>query len=243
MVDVGDNAKVARILDSHEKAGSIRHPRARVNLKLLAREARPFSIRQMERCCLFEEAMPDSHPSRSPGAPDQKFRINSQVFQMLGLLAVALALPITVLVLGLSGIRKSRMEHPKASQQSEKQSEFPGLRESLESIAEVKMPIAPVEMSMRHFRLRIVGAEQQSEISEKLLSFFKQINVIHTETEEPSGKAWIASASSSQVEPLDLELLRLGFTDESQGTGIPSQKSDASHTASEIYKITLQLAP
>jgi hypothetical protein len=37
VVDVGDDAKVARVFYSHEKAGTIGHSERRVNLKLLAR--------------------------------------------------------------------------------------------------------------------------------------------------------------------------------------------------------------
>jgi predicted nucleic acid-binding protein len=37
VVDVGDDAKIARVFYSHEKAGTIGHSERRVNLKLLPR--------------------------------------------------------------------------------------------------------------------------------------------------------------------------------------------------------------
>jgi hypothetical protein len=70
--------------------------------------------------------------------------MNAQVFQILGLLAVALALPITILVLGLIGMRKDRLNVPVETRISDPTAEVPGLRQSLESIAEANLPIGPV---------------------------------------------------------------------------------------------------
>ncbi|MFM8715434.1 MAG: hypothetical protein ACKOF3_01400, partial [Spartobacteria bacterium] len=89
--------------------------------------------------------MPEIDPAQNPEEPPPKFRLNAQVFQILGLLGVALALPITVLILGLNGIQKEKQSSVvKEVQVTETAAEVPGLRQSLESIANANLPFGPV---------------------------------------------------------------------------------------------------
>jgi hypothetical protein len=194
---------------------------------------------------LFHADMSDSDPAQRPDEAVPKFRVNAQVFQILGLLAVALALPISILVLGLIGIRKDRLNAPVETQITDSTSEVPGLRQSLESIAEANLPIGPVESSMCIFSLRLDDAGKSKKKRLEILDLFKRSNAGFAETEDSSKISWIVTIEPSRVESFENALFRMGFLgDRSEwGEGRETRVSDARGNQSVLYKVQLEGAP
>jgi len=187
--------------------------------------------------------MSETDPAQRPEEPLPKFRVNAQVFQILGLLGVALALPITILVLGLSGMRKDRLNAPVETQISDSIAEVPGLRQSLESIAEANLPIGPVESPMRIFRLRLDATEKSEKKRLELLDLFKRSNAGFAETGDSAQQSWIVTVESSQVDFFENDLIRMGFLADRTGEGSKTSFSDADSQKSVLYKVNLESAP
>ena len=187
--------------------------------------------------------MSEIDPAQRPDEPVPKFRVNAQVFQILGLLAVALALPITILVLGLIGMRKDRLITPVENQISDSTAEVPGLRQSLESIAEANLPIGPVESPMRIFRLRLDEGQKSGKKRLDLLDLFKRSDSGFAETGDSDQQSWIVTVESSRVALFENELIRLGFLVERSGEGSETRVSDTVANQSVLYKVHLEGAP
>lgn len=85
--------------------------------------------------------------------PKPRFRLNVQVFQIFGLVIIALALPFTILILGLLDIRKNTKPNApvKATETIQTATESPELRSSLNSIAESRMPAPVLDDGIRRF--------------------------------------------------------------------------------------------
>jgi hypothetical protein len=244
VVDVSDDAKVARVFYSHEKTGIIVQSKRRVNLKLLLRrKIKGLFDWPCGRSLDNHGGMSESDPAQRPDESVPKFRVNAQVFQILGLLAVALALPITILVLGLIGMRKDRLNAAVETRISDSTAEVPGLRQSLESIAEVNLPIAPVETPMRVFRLRLDLAEKSKKKRLELLDLLKQSNAGFVETGDSTQPSWIVTIESSRVALFENDLIRMGFLGERTGEGSETIVSDAFINQSVLYKVYLEGAP
>lgn len=79
--------------------------------------------------------MSDSNPKENPLPPLPAFRLNPRVFQIILVILLALALPLTCLIMGLREIHKNRLSMP-----SEPAAEVPGLRRSLENVADMNLP-------------------------------------------------------------------------------------------------------
>ena len=88
-----------------------------------------------------------------PQEPKPQFQLNVQVFQIFGLVIIALALPFTILILGLLDIRKNtKPDAPaKATETIQTAAESPELRSSLNSIAESRMPAPVLDDGIRRF--------------------------------------------------------------------------------------------
>ena len=192
---------------------------------------------------LFHGRMSETDPAQRPDEPVPKFRVNAQVFQILGLLAVALALPITILVLGLIGMRKDRLNASVETQITDSTAEVPGLRQSLESIAEANLPIGPVESPMRIFRLRLDEAEKRDKTRLELLDMFKRSDAGFAETGDSAQQSWIVTVEPSRVALFENDLIRMGFLGQKTGEGSETRVSDTDTNQSVLYKIHLEGAP
>ena len=187
--------------------------------------------------------MSETDPAQRPEEPLPKFRVNAQVFQILGLLAIALALPITILVLGLSGMRKDRLKAPVETQITNSTSEVPGLRQSLESIAEANLPIGPVESPMRIFRLRLDEAGKHEKKRLEILDVFKRSNAGFAETGDSTQQSWIVTVEPSRVALFEKDLIQIGFLGQNTGEGSETRVSDTDTNQSVLYKVHLDGAP
>jgi hypothetical protein len=187
--------------------------------------------------------MSETDPAQRPDEPVPKFRVNAQVFQILGLLAVALALPITILVLGLIGMRKDRLNASVETQITDSTAEVPGLRQSLESIAEANLPIGPVESPMRIFRLRLDEAEKRDKTRLELLDVFKRSDAGFAETGDSAQQSWIVTVEPSRVALFENDLIRMGFLGQKTVEGSETRVSDTDTNQSVLYKVNLEGAP
>lgn len=170
-----------------------------------------------------------------------KFRINAQVFQILGLLGVALALPITVLILGINGIRKERQSTVVTeTPASVAQAEVPGLRQSLESIANANLPVGPVESPMRILRFRDADAAQREQKRSGVLDFFKRSGIPFVDTGEPAACSWIVTVERNAAESFENALISIGFTKEGAGEGNATNDSSLAGIKTILYKIQIE---
>ena len=192
---------------------------------------------------LFHGGMSETDPEQRPDEAVPKFRVNAQVFQILGLLAVALALPITILVLGLIGLRKDRLNAPVQTQISDSAAEVPGLRQSLESIADANLPIGPVESPMRIFRLRLNATEKSEKKRLEILDLFKRCDAGFAETGDSAQPSWVVTVESSWVEFFENDLIRMGFLADRTGEGSKPGVSAAGSNQLVLYKVHLEAAP
>jgi hypothetical protein len=202
-----------------------------------------FRFARWQAAELFRRGMSETDPSQRPEEPLPKFRVNAQVFQILGLLAIALALPITILVLGLSGMRKDRLKAPVETQITDSTSEVPGLRQSLESIAEANLPIGPVESPMRIFRLRLDEAGKHEKKRLEILDVFKRSNAGFAETGDSTQQSWIVTVEPSRVALFENDLIQIGFLGQKTGEGSETRVSDTDTNQSVLYKVHLDGAP
>jgi len=187
--------------------------------------------------------MSETDPAQRPDEPVPKFRVNAQVFQILGLLAVALALPITILVLGLIGMRKDQLNAPVEPRVSDSPAEVPGLRQSLESIAEANLAIGPVESPMCIFRLRLDGAENRDQKRLEILDVFKRSDAGFAETGDSAQQSWIVTVEPSRVALFENDLIRMGFLGQKTGEGSETRVSDTGANQSVLYKVELEASP
>jgi hypothetical protein len=187
--------------------------------------------------------MLETDPAQNPDEPVPKFRLNAKVFQILGVLAVALALPVTILILGLSGMRKDRQAVPTEPEIADSTAEVPGLRQSLESIAAANLPVGSVESSMRIFSLCVNGAENRNAKRIEVLDFLKRSGIGFVELSDSTQDSWIVTVESSQGVGFEKNLTSIGFTDEKAGEGAHATISDAAFKQSVLYKIQLEVAP
>ena len=187
--------------------------------------------------------MLETDPAKNPNEPVAKFQLNAKVFQILGLLAVALALPVTILILGLSGMRKDRQPAPVETGIADSTAEVPGLRQSLESIAAANLPLGSVESSMRIFRLCVNGAENRNKKRLEVLDFLKRSDIKFVELGDSAQESWIVTVESSRAVVFEKNLMSIGFRDEKAGEGGNATISDATFKQSALYKIQLEGAP
>jgi hypothetical protein len=192
---------------------------------------------------LFDRSMLENDPAQNPDEPVPKFQLNAKVFQILGVLALALALPVTILILGLSGMRKDRQAVPMETGIEDSTAEVPGLRQSLESIAAANLPVGSVESSMRIFRLCMNGAESLKTKRLEVLDFLKRSGIGFVEISDSAQESWIVTIESSQAIGFEKNLTSIGFKNEKAGEGAHATISDAASSQSVLYRMQLEVAP
>ncbi len=191
----------------------------------------------------FQRLMLENEPTKNPDEPLPKFRLNAKVFQILGVLAVALALPITILILGLSGLREEQRPVSRETEISSSAPEVPGLRQSLESIAAANLPVGSIESSIRIFRLCVDGAENSGTKRLETLDFLTRSASGFVELDDSTQQTWIVTVDSSRVAEFEKNLTSIGFKDEKAGGGAHATISDAGSSQSVLFRVLLEVAP
>ena len=171
-----------------------------------------------------------------PSEPQPRFRLNVQVFQIFGLVIIALALPFTILILGLLDIRKNNKPNGTTISEGTTQvsTEAPGLRATLDSIAESKLPMPALDDGIRRFSF--ILRKSNNAVSEtSLRSALNSVGAICVDTSKDHVEKFLAHASLEKAQEFELTLLSLDPTVKPLG-GIDSRSADSSLN----FEITVQ---
>ena len=170
-----------------------------------------------------------------PQEPKPRFRLNVQVFQIFGLVIIALALPFTILILGLLDIRKNTK--PSATTKSvnatQRSTEVPGLRSTLDSIAASHLPRPTLDDGIR--RYGFVLPKPNSTPSETALrSALDSVGAICLSSSNETAEKFIASVSVDVALQFEEALLSLNPITK------PLEPIDSRAASSWSYEITIQ---
>ena len=162
-----------------------------------------------------------------------KFRINAQVIQILALIVLALALPVTCLIMGFLEIRKNQS----AGQiQSLEAPEVPGLRQSLEAVAEARLPVSTIDIGPRPFAFLIssqAASEKLQATLQNLVTRFSGVSLQSDAVDNNSVRLLIQIPSDS-VEKFEEELKLM------KPSAQPSPQIEISSKVS-VYEIQLRM--
>ena len=163
-----------------------------------------------------------------------RFRFNVQAFQLFGLALIALALPFTILILGLLDIRKnSKQSGPSTTQETSPTiSEAPGLRAALDSIAESKLTVPVLDDGIRRFSF-VLKKSDSSTVESALRSALDGVGAFGVDASKNHAEKFIARVSIEKALEFDRTLADLG------PSAKPSASIDSHETSSINYEITL----
>jgi hypothetical protein len=182
----------------------------------------------------FDSTMNKSE-NPDPSEPQPRFRFNVQVFQIFGLVIIALALPFTILILGLLDIRKNTKPNVSTISEANNQgsTEAPGLRATLDSIAETKLPMLAFDDGIRRFSF-ILRKSNNSDSEASLRSALNRVGAICVDTSKDHVEKFLARVSLEKAQEFELTLISLDPTVKPLG-GIDSKSADSSLN----YEITV----
>jgi hypothetical protein len=150
--------------------------------------------------------MKDSGPRPSSDELAPRFQLNGAVFKMLAVCAMALGLPIAVAVLGFWGIRDQAKESAAAQGAPIADSAGEGLRNSLESIAEEKLPSPRIDSGTRRFVFEKSDAYGQT--AETIREILKSPDAVAISTDDTNTR-WIVKVPSHTAQAFDWQLAQL----------------------------------
>lgn len=138
-----------------------------------------------------------------------KFRVNPQVFQIMALVLVALAIPITLVVLGLLEMQRERKKSPPIDNLPELASEVPGLRESLESIAEKALPVPEIHAEITRFLFQYRDSDSKERIRSSILQVLSSSGVSALGSVDSERERWIVTCEEGEEATLKRALEEL----------------------------------
>jgi len=164
-----------------------------------------------------------------------RFQLNVQVFQIFGLVIIALALPFTILILGLLDIRKNTQ--PSATTQSvattQTATEVLGLRATLDSIAATKLPGPPLDDGMRRYGF-VIRKPNSTPSETALRSVLNSVGAICLSSSNETAEKFIAFVSVAEAIEFEGALLSLNPITK------PLESIDSHAASSWSYEITIQ---
>lgn len=135
-----------------------------------------------------------------------KFRLNGAALQMLAVCAAALGLPIAVTLLGFWGIRGPAKESATTQAVPSAVSAGDGLRNTLESIADEKLPNPKIDSGTRRF---VFGRSQTDEqTAETIRAILKSPDAVAISTDEMNTR-WIVKVPSHTAQAFEWQLAQL----------------------------------
>jgi hypothetical protein len=134
-----------------------------------------------------------------------KFRINAQVVQILALIVLALALPVTCLIMGFLEIRKNQSA---AQAPSIEAPEVPGIRQSLEAVAEARMPVSSIEIGPRAFAFLILSQAASEKLQATLQNLVTRCSGVSLQSDAVDNNSvrLLIQIPSDSVEKFEEEL-------------------------------------
>jgi len=168
--------------------------------------------------------MENPDPQETPVRP---FRFNPKVVQMAALAMVALALPLTLAIIGFLDIRQSAREAESASTP-----EIPVLRGTLESVVDAQWTPPDLSAGTRKVVREVPDGEACLEVGESVGELAKNLGatILSPERIEEGGTRWIIQVPAGKVAGFNQGLRRLGF----QGVEGAPESGDSSLYEVEI---------
>jgi hypothetical protein len=147
--------------------------------------------------------MQNSDPEELPLRP---FRFNAKVAQMAGLVLVALALPLTLAIIGFRDIRQSAREAGPAP-------EISALRGALETVVDAQWTPPDLSAGKRKVGLEVADGDACLGVGESVGSLAKTLGatVLSPEKIEEGGTRWTIQVPSGEVAAFEEGLKKLGF--------------------------------
>ena len=167
--------------------------------------------------------------------PKPRFRLNVQVFQIFGLVIIALALPFTILILGLLDIRKNTKPNTpeKITETKQTSDEPPGLRSAFNSIAESLMPTPLLEDGIRRFLYFYKKTDSATTESDLKLTL-ERLGAICLDASQTSRQNYLVHIPIQQAEKFESDLVALEPSEK------PRHPLNVNSQASLSYEITIQ---
>lgn len=135
------------------------------------------------------------------------FRLNSKVVQVGALVLVALALPLTLAILGFRDMRK-----PAATSEPAAGTEV--LRGALETVVDSRWSTPVLDTGSRRVLKEVPNGEECLRIGNSVQEVAKKMDltVVIPEKIESGGTRWLVQMPAGSVSAFELELGLLGFT-------------------------------
>ena len=137
-------------------------------------------------------------------APPLPFRWNGKVLQMVSLVLVALALPMTIAIYGIRNIRKSSEPIPDAV----------GLRAVLENVVDETWQTPVLESAARISVRELPDGEACLKAGETIQNLVRNYGgvVLTPEKIESGGTRWLVQIPGNRVASFETELAEAGFS-------------------------------
>jgi hypothetical protein len=148
---------------------------------------------------MSEEPNPDFEES-----PTQPFRWNGKVLQMVSLVLVALALPMTMAIYGFREIRKASEPFPDAA----------GLRAVLENVVDEQWQAPVLEGAAPIFMCEVSDEEACLKAGETIQNVVRNSGgvVLTPEKIESGGTRWLVQIPGDRAVSFETELAEAGFS-------------------------------
>ena len=167
--------------------------------------------------------------------PKPQFRLNVQVFQIFGLVIIALALPFTILILGLLDIRKNTKPNApaKATETIQTAAESPDLRSALNSIAETRMPAPLLDDGIRRFVYNAESNRKDATVA-ALKNALENVGAVCLDESQIRCQKFLAYVPVQKAEKFETELQAL------KPSVMPHNPMTEVSLSSVTYEITIQ---
>lgn len=136
--------------------------------------------------------------------PESPFRWNTKVMQMVGVLMVALALPVSIAILGIRDLQKNSRPAP----------EVEGLRGSLENVVNSQWQPPVLEGAIRTALREVPSGEACLKIGEDVQKIARDAGgtVLTPERIESGGTRWLVQVPADQKTEFESGLAARGFS-------------------------------
>jgi len=173
----------------------------------------------------MENHNPENHPRRP-------FQWNAKVVQLAALVLVALALPLTLVILGFRDMRK-----PAVASELQSDAELDGLRGSLEKVVDSRWSAPVLESGTRRVVKEVPNGEDCLRIGNAVQEVAGKMNltVVIPEKIESGGTRWLVQMPVGSVSAFELELGLLGFT--GLGATVPASSGVV------LYEVEIPIRP
>lgn len=170
-------------------------------------------------------SMIEEQKSTTEEPPAPPFRWNAKVLQMVALVLMALALPLTIAIYGIRDIRKATQPTP----------ESPGLQAVLENVVNQNWQAPVLEGAVRSTSLVVPDGNACLKIGEDIQKLAKNSGgaVLTPEKIESGGTRWLVHVPANRKAGFESAIATMGFSSfAGESTGDPV-----------FYSVEIRIAP